>query len=276
MRYAVIAHDAPQLISALSGLVPELYLKVDDAMEERKLAGITEECVERIAKMDLLRSTYRDDVEGKWADRHAQGHDTAQSHHHSYGDDHSHAHSEEKDNRSHFASLLLLYHLVHSPRGVFNSTFESLVAPRIRRLGQRDYAGIGDDDGEPSPKPIDPPSSQMRPFTTPGRLMYARAAARALAAEPFDPVRFGKLVAGEGRHPTAAHDHPEALERALLAWASPRVRTLAADRLRKAYISAPTDWVATYLNLNGGESGVLLWALASGLTVKDGSVNLRP
>ena len=295
----MIARDAPQLLSALSGLVPDLYLAVDAARAERAARGEPEidKCAEAVAEMERIKRLYENES------------CTSCSHHKDLSEmishldldlkEHGHRHehvvlqrdpsylghedrvAKDTDNRSHFASLLLIYHLVHSPREVFNATYESLVCPQPRRLKQKDYrwekANAGATEGAPASTPIkviDPPASISRPFTTPAHLRFVRAVSVAMAPESLDPLLFGRMVTGTSTHPTFCHDHPAALERALLSWASPKVRDMAGARLRKAYMTASTGWVAKMLNLEG-EGGVMLWAMANGAGLKDGVVKLR-
>jgi hypothetical protein len=338
VRYAVIGRDAPQLLSALNGLVPDLYLAADAAHAERVKRGEPDKCMEVTARLEALRLALEagEDVHGLGHTHipregeegthtaidyghghgHGHGHDHGEEnvhkhlfpgpgHNHRQDDYHPHPHEaylhpyEEKradldhlhtpdphnDNRSHFASMLLIYHLVHSPLPTFYATYAPLVAPRPRRLVQRDYAaelasGEADSEEEGPPnlvapaKIVPPPPAARVPFTTPAHLRFSRGAARAMAPESFDALLFGRMVADTVAHPKVPHDHPEALERALLAWASPRVRDEAALRLRRAYISAGAGWVAHALNLHG-DAGVMLWALANGYVVRDGVVHLR-
>jgi hypothetical protein len=177
------------------------------------------------------------------------------------------------DNRAHYASLLLLYHLVHSPRAEYQRTLESLTRPPSPlRVA---------DSPEPTPQPEDlslstlsldpsPPlprtvSAPETAFIAPAALRFATDAARTLADETFHPLAFAALVAGD--------DDAEALERALLAWASPGVRERAGALLRRSYVAVSVPWAARVLGVS--EAGVDMWALAHGLKVVDGVVRLR-
>ncbi|WOO81605.1 uncharacterized protein LOC62_03G005127 [Vanrija pseudolonga] len=243
VQYAVHARNAPQLLSALSGLVPGLYLAVDAEKA-------------RIAKHGA------DGGEGTPNGRTAPANGTSAPMSTPNTLDDSppltptapSPPSPHPNNRTHFASLLLLYHLVHSPREVYHATYVALALPPRRR-----------------------PSAP--PFVDPAQLEFARTAAKAMAPESFDPLLFSRLVGGHADRNLGAADEPaDALERALLAWASPKIRATAGALLKRAYTGTSVDWAAKLLCMEGsrGERGVHLWAMANGVVVDDaGWVKLR-
>jgi hypothetical protein len=139
------------------------------------------------------------------------------------------------------------------------------VAPAPRQVVQRDYTA------DAATLTLIPPPDTT-PFTTPAHLSFARRAARALAPETFDSLAFGRMVRGTSKR---GGDHPVALERALLAWAAGRVRDMAGERLKKAYLSTSTEWAAALLNLELEAGEMLMWAMANGAGVRDGVVKLR-
>lgn len=236
MRYAILAHDQAQLLSALNGLVPDLYVKVDEKVKEGNSRDNVPHVVRHIRSLSLSNGNGR------------------------------------KDNREYFSSLLLIYHLVHSTREVYQRTLEQLTLPPLPLL-------------RPHPPPVDeasdatsPPSRQTQtpqpeqsPFVSAKSQSFARAAADALAAERLDPIAFHRLVSGEccgGKDPK-----PEALERLLLSWAAPRVRELAVPIFKKCYMSASIEWASLILGLE--KKGVEMWALANGFSIRDGILKLR-
>lgn len=238
MRYAILAHDQAQLQSALHGLVPDLYMKVDEKIKRE--------------------SGSRDDIP------HVVRHIRTLSLSNGKG---------RKDNREYFSSLLLIYHLVHSSREVYQRTLEELTLPPLPLL-------------RPQPLPLDPPDetadlasrlspqAQDRPqvsFVSAKSQSFARAAADALAAERLDPIAFHRLVSGE--FCTIRDPKPEALERLLLSWAAPRVRELAVPIFKKCYMSASIEWASLILGLE--KKGVEVWALANGFSIRDGILKLR-
>lgn len=240
VQYAVHARNAPQLLSALSGLVPGLYLAVDAEKE-------------RIAK-------HANDGESTPNGRTPANGTSAPMSTPNTLDPSSppltprSPASPHPNNRTHFASLLLLYHLVHSPREVYHAAYVALALPPRRR-----------------------PSAP--PFVDAAQLEFARTAAKAMAPESFDPLLFSRLVGGHADRNLGAADEPaDALERALLAWASPKIRATAGALLKRAYTGTSVDWAAKLLCMEGsrGERGVHLWAMANGVVVDDaGWVKLR-
>lgn len=241
VRYAILAHDQAQLLSALNGLVPDLYIKVDEkAKEEGKANDSVNHVVRHIRTLSLSNGTGR------------------------------------KDNREYFASLLLIYHLVYSSRETYQGTLERLTLPPIPLLRPqvlpKDLPTLSDDsdDSPPSSAPSTPPAEKA-PFVSPRSQAFARAAANALAAERLDPIAFHRLVSGDfcsGKDPK-----PEALERLLLSWAAPRVRELAVPIFKKCYMSASIEWASLILGLE--KKGVEMWALANGFSIRDGILKLR-
>lgn len=201
VKYALLAHDAPQLNAALHGLIP------------------------------LYRAAGRDPT---------------------------------------YAPLLLVYHLVHSPRSEYQRALEAMTAPpRPLRVASEDadelsLAGLSLD---PSTRPTAHSRAITCPSATPispSALRFATEAARALAEETFNPLAYYALTAGDG------------LEPALLAWAAPSVRERAAARVRRAYVSAPVPWAGRMLNLTA--AGVESWAAvqgAEGFKIVNGVVKLR-
>lgn len=101
VRLAILAKHQAQLISALSGLVPGLYLAVDDHKGKARASGPASDGNENLAtemsRLGLAAS----------------------------------------DKRQEFASIRLLYHLVQSnaSAAVFHDTLLELTAPPPRRLG---------------------------------------------------------------------------------------------------------------------------------------------
>ena len=85
VRYAILARDQAQLHSALHGLVPDLYMKVD---EKIKREGSSHDSVPYVVRH--IRSLSLSNGKGR------------------------------KDNREYFSSLLLIYHLVHSTREAYH------------------------------------------------------------------------------------------------------------------------------------------------------------
>ncbi|KAL1410762.1 hypothetical protein Q8F55_001704 [Vanrija albida] len=230
VQYAVHARNAPQLLSALSGLVPGLYLAVD--AEKARLASESDGESTPNGVYTTAPGTPAAVGTPNVLDRSPPLSPPA----------------PHPNNRTHFASLLLLYHLVHSSREVFHATYVSLALPPRRR-------------------------PHAAPFVEPAQLEFARTAAKAMAPETFDPLLFSRLVGGHADRNLGGADEPaDALERALLAWASPKVRATAGAMLKRAYTGTSVDWAAKVLCMEGsrGARGVDLWAMANGVMVDDG------
>lgn len=257
VRYAVLAHDVPQLNAALNGLVPELYRAVDAARESGTGSGFASPWDE-VPEYPMRAA--RPNAEGQ---------------------------AEAGDNRAHFASLLLLYHLVHSSRAVYRKTLEELTLPpaslRVRQWpADPSSPSLSAPQTSTASTRIPPPGANT-PFISPTSpsLHFAQAAARALAPETFNPVAFAALVAGPTSSTVAEtksetkpeKPETEALDRALLAWASPSVRERAGALLRKAYLSVGVGWAGAVLGLS--ETGTEMWAMAEGVAVREGVVKLR-
>lgn len=241
VRYAILARDQGQLLSALNGLVPELYMKVD---EKVKKEGVSPNDIPHVVRH--IRSLSLCNGNGG------------------------------KDNREYFSSLLLIYHLVHSTREVYQHTLEELTLPRIPLLRPHPAPVAPPTDApaaaiQPARQSQTPPPSESSPFVSVKSQSFARAAADALATERLDPIAFHRLVSGEFCN--GKEQQPEALERLLLSWAAPRVRELAVPMFKKCYMSASIEWAALILGLE--KKGVEMWALANGFSIRDGILKLR-
>lgn len=240
VRYAILARDQAQLHSALHGLVPDLYMKVD---EKIKREGSSHDSVPYVVRH--IRSLSLSNGKGR------------------------------KDNREYFSSLLLIYHLVHSTREAYQRTLEELTLPPLPLLRPQPLPldPLDESDG-PGPQPSPQIQASERPkvsFVSAKSQSFARAAADALAAERLDPIAFHRLVSGE--FCTLKDPKPEALERLLLSWAAPRVRELAVPIFKKCYMSASIEWASLILGLE--KKGVEMWALANGFSIRDGILKLR-
>lgn len=239
MRYAILARDQAQLLSALNGLVPDLYMKVDEKVkgeDEGSARDSVPHVVRHIRTLSLTNG------------------------------------NGGKDNREYFSSLLLIYHLVHSSREVYQRTLEELTLPPLPLLRPQPLPREPPDDSPFQPPPQTQPSQREQvSFVSTKSQSFARAAADALAAERLDPIAFHRLVSGE--YCTLKDPKPEALERLLLSWAAPRVRELAVPIFKKCYMSASIEWASLILGLE--KKGVEMWALANGFSIRDGILKLR-
>ncbi|TXT12580.1 uncharacterized protein COLE_02990 [Cutaneotrichosporon oleaginosum] len=183
----------------------------------------------------------------------------------------------EPDNRAHFASLLLVYHLVHSQRKEYQRMFEVLTlppAPLRVAPGLDDIPSLANLSlRTPSPPSLSPtPTHRTIPaptpaFIAPSSLRFAEAAARALAHETFDPLSFAALT-----RPGSGGDAGD-LALTVLSWAAPTVRERVRALMRQSYMSVPLPWAARLLGLT--DSGAEAWAREEGLTVAHGIVKLR-
>lgn len=246
VRYAILAHDEAQLLSALNGLVPHMYQAVD---EKQKRGDDTDRSVVRVVRH--VRNLSLNNGSGR------------------------------RDNREFFSSLLLIYHLVHSSREVYQRTLEHLTLPTSHVLASpadtppsAETTPASSQQSESSTTPDTPsrPKPPQRPaFVTAKSQEYARAAAHALATERLDPIAYHRLVSGEVEN--GKRKAPEALERLLLSWAAPRVRELAVPLFKKCYMSASIEWASLVLGLE--RKGVEMWALANGFSIRDGILKLR-
>ena len=216
-RMAILAKHIPQLNSSLSGLVPGLYHTVEDRKGKGKSkASQVDDLVTSISDLSIRKP------------------------------------EAEGDNRSQFASILLLLQLVQSEPSTsatsFHSTLLQLTSPPPTRL-------------YPKITSTSPASRHTRPLITLLSVSYAVQASRALSSERFDPMRYFQLLNDES---------VSTYERVVLSWAEGRVRDRAWEVMKKAYITMKLDWACQWTGEFGDE-----WVSKRGGTCAEGIVKLR-
>ncbi|RXK39650.1 hypothetical protein M231_03004 [Tremella mesenterica] len=154
VRFCILAKNTGQLLSALSGLVPGLYLAVDSTRRKGKSkqqdSSALDNLADRISKIDLDSSSRR-------------------------------------DAREEFASLLLLFHLVQdaSSSTNFHSTLMELTNHQSRRL-RTPFTH--------SQLNSIPPTQPQDPFLLRSALAYSIRAYHAVSVEHFSPLAYYALL----------------------------------------------------------------------------------
>jgi hypothetical protein len=234
---SLLARNHAQLLSSLSGLVPGLYQAYDELQPERYPSSkgkSKDDDPQRGTDVDTL-------VDGVSGLRLG-------------------------DRRAHFASMLLLYHLAHTgSTATFHSVLQDLTAPTTQRL-QRPFDDVIN---IPPSAPVSSGSSVSsgsppRAFLRREDLWYPIRAAQALAQETFSPIRFFRLVRDQRASP---------YERAMLSWATDRVRERAWVVMRRAYIEVGMEWAGGSLGLERAAVGP--WVEQRGGRVDVGKIKLR-
>lgn len=235
-----MARNTAQTISALSGLVPGLYLGYAGTTSvhpetpavpegEVKSTDSVDNLASRVGAISIAQHTGNRSNE-------EQG-------------------ISVQDRKAEFASLLLLYHLCHTASfELYWSTLQELTAPRRRQLRHQGFPGPPS--YAPAPRDTAQPQQQT-PFISAAELQTARQCARYLSPRTFDPVAFFRLALdgsapgrshgdnGGGRVQVRISPH----ERATMQWAVPKVRDKAWAVMRKAYLEVRLPWAGEWLGM---------------------------
>ncbi|WWD16389.1 hypothetical protein CI109_100815 [Kwoniella shandongensis] len=257
-HFAILAHNLPQLLGALSGLVPSLYQAYDIAhVKAQSGTGKVKSAAEGDEADDLHVRLGRLELEPV----------------------------RSRDRRVEFASLLLLYHLVISGRRAYFDTLMELTTPQKKRLTKDNpFADISDfapaslvgtnvTDLRPSLNPhshIEPASDGL-PLLSIDQLDFVQAAAQSMAEETFSPLTYFHLISSSS---SSGNGTVSTYERTILAWAEPGIRERAWDVLKKGYMSVGVEWAGKMLGLDTEEE-VRRWVEEKGGKVEDGRVKLR-
>ena len=240
-----MARNTAQTISALSGLVPGLYLAyANTTSAPSKTPAFTEGEIKSTDPVDNLASRVG-------AISIAQ---------HTGNRSNEEQGISLQDRKAEFASLLLLYHLCHSASfELYWSTLQEHTAPRRRQLRHQGSPGSPPPHA-PAPRDIALPTQQQQtPFISAAELQTARQCARYLSPHTFDPVAFFRLAldvstpvyppgpGGGASRDTRTMISPH--ERAVMQWAVPRVRDRAWAVMRKAYLEVRLPWAGEWLGM---------------------------
>lgn len=225
---AILANHRAQALASLSGLVPGLY-----GVHWRASNGETEGTGGRAETQRLDEALESLSLSDKATPN---------------------GHASTSDQRIHFASLLLLYHLVLSSSAVFQGQYEDLTLPSRPALAPNPNS-------EPSSSPSTP---NTPPFVSSSDLVTVKRARKALSADLFDPLKYWALL---------ADDRTTSYERAILAWAGNGVRERAWEMIKKVYIELGLERAGQMLNLP--EEELLAFAAEKGAKVDNGRIKLR-
>ncbi|KAK8861688.1 hypothetical protein IAR55_002511 [Kwoniella newhampshirensis] len=245
---AILAQNRPQLLSALSGLIPGLYKAHDDIKDNSKTRTPSEPSdrveVDVTAQMRDLNLLAR-----------------------------------EKDRRVEFASLLLLYHLVVSGRQTFFDTLMGLTCPPRRDMARsrdpflndpntsipRSDGGAKSETKTESEKGHGTPDGH--PFVSLDDVGFARKAAIALGEETFSPLMYFNLISTSKPSATITY------ESAILRWKEGEVRDKTWEIMKKGYLSVGVEWAGKFAGIDVKE--VKAWAEGKEGKMEAGIVKLR-
>lgn len=167
---------------------------------------------------------------------------------------------EAMDNRTQFASILLLLQLVQSEStgagaGAFHATLIQLTSPTSQRLYPKLQVSSSFSSTSISP------DQRTRALIPRSSLNFAIRASRALSTERFDPLTYFSLLQDE---------RVSTYERIVLSWSEGRVRDRAWEVMKRAYVSTGIGWAGKFVGEKGED-----WVVKRGTTCVDGVVKLR-
>lgn len=240
-RLAIMARNTAQTTSALSGLVPGVYLAVAGGETVNKSSSGISGSSRTKGPSDNLSTalesmSLRDPTQSEQSE-------TAP------------ATTTYEDRKAEFASLLLLYHLCHTASfELYWSTLQALTAPRRRPLRQRHRVPTQ------TSSHVSALDVEQVPFISPDRLRIPRLCARYLSPHSFDPISFFRLAlipsgAESGcATPAVCASAATPHQSAIMQWAVPTARDRAWAVMRKAYLEVRVQWAGEWLGIRQSDA----------------------